>query len=63
MNNGVVWAVFDYQSQNNDELSFTIGDEMTVQRKGDDLEKEWWWTKKVNKDGYVPRNLLGVSFY
>ena len=61
LNGGIVYAVFDYEAQNSDELSFTIGDEITVLKKGDDIEKEWWWSKIHNKEGYVPRNLLGVS--
>lgn len=59
MNNGVTWAVFIYEGQNGDELSFSIGDKITILKKGDDKEKEWWWSK-MDKEGYVPRNLLGV---
>ena len=62
LNKGVVYAVFDYTAHNDDELSFVIGDTMTVLRKGDDHEDEWWWAmKKKKKEGYIPRNLLGVS--
>ena len=62
VNDGVVYAVFDFAAKNNDELSFSINDEMTVLRKGDEMEKEWWWARKTGtRDGYIPRNLLGVS--
>ncbi|XP_046543164.1 LOW QUALITY PROTEIN: apoptosis-stimulating of p53 protein 2-like [Haliotis rubra] len=60
MNNGEVYAVFDYDSSNSDELSFKIGDKITILRKGDEREKEWWWARRNDKEGYVPRNLLGM---
>lgn len=57
-----MYAVFCYNAQNNDELSFNINDKMTVLRKGDEQEKEWWWARKAGaRDGYIARNLLGVS--
>uniref|UniRef100_A0A0B7A191 SH3 domain-containing protein n=1 Tax=Arion vulgaris TaxID=1028688 RepID=A0A0B7A191_9EUPU len=59
-NNGEVYAVFDYQATNTDELSFRNMDKMTVLRKGDDSEKEWWWAQINGKEGYIPRNLLGL---
>lgn len=61
MNNGAVYAVFDYKSQNSDEISFRDGDMMFVLRKGDDQEKEWWWSRYKDREGYIPRNLLGVG--
>ncbi|XP_023227401.1 apoptosis-stimulating of p53 protein 1-like isoform X1 [Centruroides sculpturatus] len=60
LNAGVVYAVYDYDSQNPDELSFHEGDKMVVLRKGDEMEREWWWTKLKDREGYVPRNLLGL---
>lgn len=60
MNNGATWAVFDYEASNSDELSFTIGDKIVILRKGDEKEKEWWWSKIDKKEGYIPRNLLGL---
>ncbi|GIX81447.1 apoptosis-stimulating of p53 protein 1 [Caerostris extrusa] len=59
MNNGIVYAVYDYEGQNADELSFKDGDMLTVLRKGDDEESEWWWSRLLDEEGYVPRNLLG----
>lgn len=63
MNGGEVFAVFSYKSQQSDELSFEVNDALTILRKGDDNEREWWWSKmkETSKEGYVPRNLFGVS--
>lgn len=63
MNNGEVYAVFSYEAQQSDELTFEVNDQLTILRKGDDSEREWWWAKLKDsgKEGYVPRNLLGVS--
>jgi len=60
LNNGKVSAVYEYEAQNSDELSFEIGDEIIVLRKGDDFEREWWWSRHSDREGYVPRNLLGL---
>jgi apoptosis-stimulating of p53 protein 1 len=61
LSGGVVYAVFDYAAQQPDELTFKAGQQLTVLRKGDENEREWWWSKLGDKEGYVPRNLLGVS--
>ena len=61
MNSGAVYAVFDYQRENKDELSMNMGDKYTVLKKGDEVEKEWWWARNNEGQGYIPRNLLGVS--
>lgn len=62
LNSGEVYAVFSYSAQQSDELSFEVNDHLTILRKGDDTEREWWWAKsRDNMEGYVPRNLLGVS--
>ena len=57
----MVYAVFNYSAQNGDELTFTDGDCLQVLRKGDEHEKDWWWTRLGDSEGYIPRNLLGVS--
>lgn len=59
MNNGEVFAVYDYKAHRSDELDFGVGTRLNVVRRGDDFEKEWWWCK-TDKEGYVPRNLLGM---
>lgn len=62
MNGGCVFAVFGYQAARGDELSFSVGARLHVLRKGDDSEREWWWSRDPQgREGYVPRNLLGVS--
>lgn len=61
LNGGVVYALYDYDAHNPDELSFKNGDVIVVLRKGDEFEREWWWSKVKDREGYIPRNLLGVS--
>ncbi|XP_071056815.1 apoptosis-stimulating of p53 protein 2 isoform X2 [Onthophagus taurus] len=60
LSGGIVYAVFDYMAQQPDELSFTAGQQLTVLRKGDESEREWWWSRLGDKEGYIPRNLLGL---
>ncbi|XP_034283794.1 apoptosis-stimulating of p53 protein 2 isoform X2 [Pantherophis guttatus] len=60
MNKGVVYALWDYEAQNDDELSIKGGDCMTVLRREDEEEIEWWWAQLSDREGYVPRNLLGL---
>ncbi|XP_039293647.1 apoptosis-stimulating of p53 protein 1 isoform X4 [Nilaparvata lugens] len=60
LNNGAVFAVFSYEAHQADELSFGEGDRLVVLRKGDEWEREWWWTRLGDREGYVPRNLLGL---
>ncbi|XP_066485537.1 apoptosis-stimulating of p53 protein 1 isoform X3 [Tiliqua scincoides] len=60
MNKGVVSALWDYEAQNNDELSFHEGDAITILRRKDDNETDWWWARLNDKEGYVPKNLLGL---
>ncbi|ERE72458.1 apoptosis-stimulating of protein 2 [Cricetulus griseus] len=60
MNKGVIYALWDYEPQNEDELLMREGDCMTVVRREDEDEIEWWWARLHDKEGYVPRNLLGL---
>lgn len=63
INDGVVYAVYTYDAMNKDELSFRDTDRMIVLRKGDEVEKEWWWSRmdlEEGREGYIPRNLLGL---
>uniref|UniRef100_A0A3B4F8V9 SH3 domain-containing protein n=1 Tax=Pundamilia nyererei TaxID=303518 RepID=A0A3B4F8V9_9CICH len=55
-----IYALWDYTAQQSDELSFSEGDAITVVRRHDDTETEWWWARLNDREGYVPRNLLGV---
>lgn len=61
MNKGTVYALWAYEAQNQDELSFGEGDAVTILRRQDDSETAWWWAQLEDTEGYVPRNLLGVS--
>ncbi|XP_054618082.1 protein phosphatase 1, regulatory subunit 13Bb isoform X3 [Dunckerocampus dactyliophorus] len=60
MNKGTVYALWNYEAQNQDELSFSEGDAITILRRQDDSETEWWWAQLEDTEGYVPRNLLGL---
>ncbi|KAG7461288.1 hypothetical protein MATL_G00208480 [Megalops atlanticus] len=60
MNKGAVYALWDYEAQSADELSFREGDAITILRRKDDSETEWWWGRLNDAEGYVPRNLLGL---
>ncbi|KAG8584505.1 hypothetical protein GDO81_008857 [Engystomops pustulosus] len=46
--------------ENDDEMTLKEGDCMTVLRREDDNETDWWWARLQDKEGYVPRNLLGL---
>ena len=61
MNRGVVYGLWDYGNENLDELAFREGDCMTIIRREDEDEVEWWWARAGDAEGYIPRNLLGVS--
>lgn len=61
MNKGLVYALWGYEAQNSDELSFREGDAITILRRKDENETEWWWARLGDREGYVPKNLLGVS--
>ncbi|XP_069028507.1 apoptosis-stimulating of p53 protein 1-like isoform X3 [Embiotoca jacksoni] len=60
MNKGLVYTLWDYAAQLSDELSFSEGDALTVLRRRDDTETDWWWARLNDREGYVPRNLLGL---
>lgn len=61
MNRAVVYGLWDYSNDNSDELAFREGDCMTIVRREDEDEIEWWWARMGDTEGYIPRNLLGVS--
>src|SRR4029434_4882293 len=51
LNRAVVYGLWDYEMEAEDELSF----------RDDQEETQWWWARCGDKEGYIPRNLLGVS--
>ncbi|XP_048378164.2 relA-associated inhibitor isoform X2 [Stegostoma tigrinum] len=60
MNSAVVYALWDYEAENSDELSFREGEAITILQRGDKEEKNWWWASLYGREGYVPYNLLGL---
>ncbi|CAL8256205.1 unnamed protein product [Lota lota] len=60
MNRGVVYGLWDYAGESEDELAFQESESMTVVRREDEDEVEWWWARMGDTTGYVPRNLLGL---
>ncbi|TRY91598.1 hypothetical protein DNTS_021759 [Danionella cerebrum] len=61
MNRGVVYALWNFSGSDSDELSFSEGDAMSVIRREDMEETEWWWMRSSSgTEGYAPRNLLGL---
>jgi apoptosis-stimulating of p53 protein 1 len=66
-NNGIAYALYSYDAENDDELSFKAGDELIILDKYEDdfqpEENDGWWNAKLvsqNKQGLVPNNYLGV---
>lgn len=53
MNKGVIYGLWDYEAQNDDELSMKEGDCMTILRREDEDEIEWWWAR-LNEEGLFP---------
>lgn len=60
VDDGVVYAVYDYDATNADELTFKTGDKLFVINKGDANESNWWWARLDEKHGYIPCNYLAV---
>ncbi|XP_063804578.1 apoptosis-stimulating of p53 protein 1 isoform X2 [Pseudophryne corroboree] len=60
MNKGLVYSLWDFEAQNADELSFRESDAVTILRRKDDVETDWWWARLNDKEGFVPKNLLGL---
>ncbi|XP_028597749.2 relA-associated inhibitor isoform X2 [Podarcis muralis] len=60
MNNGVVYALWDYSAEFSDELSFREGEPVTVLRHDNPDETDWWWASLYGQEGYVPKNYFGL---
>ncbi|KAK5968574.1 Apoptotic enhancer 1 protein [Trichostrongylus colubriformis] len=62
INNGTVYAAYDYEAQYEDELTFKAGDELRVLSK-DDKEKNWWTCERIGYEGevgLVPRTYVAL---
>uniref|UniRef100_S4RFU9 SH3 domain-containing protein n=1 Tax=Petromyzon marinus TaxID=7757 RepID=S4RFU9_PETMA len=51
MHRCVVYALWERHAEEEDELSFAEDDSMTVLRRGDELEDEWWWARLGEREG------------
>ncbi|KAL2086054.1 hypothetical protein ACEWY4_017113 [Coilia grayii] len=60
MNRGQVYGLWDYDAEAEDELCFREGDCMSVLRRDQQEGEQWWWARSGDREGYVPRNLLGL---
>ncbi|XP_067875364.1 relA-associated inhibitor isoform X2 [Heterodontus francisci] len=60
MNSAVVYALWDYEAENSDELTFHEGDTITILQRGDKEESNWWWASLFGREGYIPYNFLGL---
>ncbi|XP_053866059.1 relA-associated inhibitor [Malaclemys terrapin pileata] len=60
LNNGVVYALWDYSAEFSDELSFREGEPVTVLRRDSQEELDWWWASLYGQEGYVPKNYFGL---
>nr|XP_016854494.1 PREDICTED: relA-associated inhibitor [Anolis carolinensis] len=60
MNNGAVYALWDYSAEFKDELSFREGEPVTVLRRDGAEETDWWWASLYGQEGYVPKNYFGL---
>ncbi|XP_077696489.1 relA-associated inhibitor [Eretmochelys imbricata] len=60
LNNGVLYALWDYSAEFSDELSFREGEPVTVLRRDSQEELDWWWASLYGQEGYVPKNYFGL---
>src|SRR6218665_2461899 len=59
-NGGIVYALYDYMAERDDELSFAIGDALQILRKS---ENNWWRARATDQsEGFVPKTFIGVCF-
>ncbi|KAK3547894.1 hypothetical protein QTP70_000350 [Hemibagrus guttatus] len=56
-NSGVLYALWSYPAQTNDELSFKEGDMVTILQKPEGMD--WWWASLCGREGFVPNNYFG----
>ena len=71
INEGKVYAAFDFQDNENescseteeidDELHFIEGEELWILSKGNEKNTKWWFARNAQGDeGFIPRNLISL---
>ena len=69
INDGKVYAAFDFKKVENetnsengeDELNFLEGEELWILSKGDDHNNKWWLARNARgEEGFIPRNLISL---
>ncbi|KAK6470706.1 relA-associated inhibitor-like isoform X2 [Huso huso] len=58
LNNGVLYALWDYTPCNPDELPFRDGDMVTILQRDD--EGDWWWASLCGREGFVHKKYFGL---
>lgn len=64
MNGGRVFAAYDFEPCQSDELKMIDGDELLVLKRDETSGQRGWWLAKnirTTQEGLVPRNYLAVS--
>jgi len=51
----IMRAIYDYRAEEEDELSFTVGDILYIL---DQSEEDWWKARCKGKEGLIPSNLV-----
>ncbi|RXN01500.1 RelA-associated inhibitor [Acipenser ruthenus] len=59
LNNGMLYALWDYTPCNPDELPFRDGDMVTILQRDD--EGDWWWASLCGREGFVHKKYFGVG--
>ncbi|KAE9551482.1 hypothetical protein FO519_005302 [Halicephalobus sp. NKZ332] len=60
INNGVVYAAYGYEAENDDELDFKEGDALKVLNKEASEDGFWWLCELKGKQGLIPTNFIGL---
>lgn len=66
MNNGIVYAAFNFEGRDDKEMAFNINDKLKVLSKEVAEEDHWWLCQRVGLggetgQGLVPENMVAVS--
>ncbi len=61
INFGLVYGLYDYEAENDDELTFKCSDQMKILAKSNEYNDEGWWLAELkDRKGLVPRNFIGL---